>query len=342
MVKIMKKKLILAPLQGFTDATFRQVYPRHFTGFDEAMAPFIATMGQAKLKPSRIRDVLPENNPALPVVPQILGNVAEDFIFLVRYLANFGYTRVNWNLGCPHSKITKKMRGSGLLSRPDLIERFLEQVVPAIPCSLSVKVRLGRNNNQEIFDLLPIFDRYPLDEIIVHPRTGVQLYTGRADVEAFGRVQTKSHHNLVYNGDITDKEVFWDLVERFPEINGFMIGRGVLADPFLPAAIRGEVRDRSMDLARIKAFHDDLFTTYDGNLYGPSHIAGRMKGFWSYLAPSFKGGEKNLKQIFKSKNRDTYLVQTQRFFDQQIPFCPENRDEYSSIRELPKYVCFDT
>lgn len=82
-----------------------------------------------------------------------------------------------------------------------------------------------------------------------------------------------------------------------------------------------------MDLARIRAFHDDLFTTYDGNFYGPSHIAGRMKGFWSYLAPSFKGGEKLLKQIFKSKNRETYLVKTELFFDRQIPFCPGNQDE---------------
>jgi tRNA-dihydrouridine synthase len=319
----MEKKLILAPLQGFTDAAFRQVYPRHFSGFDEALAPFISTMGQARLKPSRIKDVLPENNPILPVVPQILGNVAEDFIFLARYLADMGYTRVNWNLGCPHSKITKKLRGSGLLCRPDLIDAFLEQVIPAIPCALSVKVRLGRKTPDEIFELLPVFDRYPLDEIIVHPRTGVQLYTGTADVDAFERVLARSRHPLVYNGDITDTKGFRALVDRFPEITGFMIGRGVLADPFLPAAIKGEIRDRAKDLERIKAFHDDLFTTYDGNFYGPSHIAGRMKGFWSYLAPSFPGGEKRLKQIFKSRNREAYLVQTRRFFDEQIPFCPE-------------------
>lgn len=326
----MEKKLILAPLQGFTDAVFRQVYPRHFTGFDEALAPFISTMGQARLKPSRIKDVLPANNPVLPVVPQILGNVAEDFIFLARYLADMGYTRVNWNLGCPHSKITRKLRGAGLLCRPDLIESFLDQVVPAIPCSLSVKVRLGIKSADEIFKLLPVFDSYPLEEIIVHPRTGVQLYTGRADVDAFGKVLGKTCHTLVYNGDITDMEGFHGLEDRFPGIHRFMIGRGVLADPFLPATIKGDVRDRNKDLARIEAFHDDLFKVYDGNFYGPSHIAGRMKGFWSYLAPSFQGSKKLFKQIFKSKNREAYLVQTRRFFDEQIPFSPESSSSSNS------------
>ncbi|MBI9090183.1 MAG: tRNA-dihydrouridine synthase family protein [Desulfobacterium sp.] len=320
----MEKKLILAPLQGFTDAPFRQVYPRHFTGFDEAMAPFISTMGEKRLKPSRIKDVLPENNPILPVVPQILGNVAEDFIFLTHHLADMGYTTVNWNLGCPHSKIAKKRRGSGLLCWPDQIDKFLDEVVGAIPCSLSVKVRLGRNTADEIFDLLPVFDRYPLEEIIVHPRTGVQLYTGEADIDAFGRILEKTRHNLVYNGDITGMKRFQRVEQRFPMIERFMIGRGVLADPFLPATIKGEVRDRSEDLVRIKRFHDDLFETYDHNFYGPSHIAGRMKGFWNYLAPSFKGGKKALKRIFKSKDREEYLVRARGFFKEEISFCPED------------------
>jgi len=322
----MKKKLILAPLQGFTDAAFRQVYPRHFTGFDEAMAPFISTMGQKRVKPSCIKDVLPENNPVLPVIPQILSNAAEDFIFLACYLADMGYDSVNWNLGCPHSKIAKKRRGSGLLCWPDQIDSFLDKVVGAIPCSLSVKVRLGMKKNDEIFDLLPVFEKYPLKEIIVHPRTGVQLYTGVADIDAFGLILERTNHTLVYNGDITGIKSFQVLEQRFPKIESFMIGRGVLADPFLPAALKGEVRDRSQDLARIGAFHDDLFDTYDRELYGPAHIAGRMKGFWTYLAPSFRKGEKGLKRILKSKSREEYLVQARRFLAEEIPFSPLGSD----------------
>jgi tRNA-dihydrouridine synthase B len=100
--------LIMAPMQGFTDVTFRNVYAAHFSGVDEALAPFISTMGQQRLKPTRIADVDPQLNRSLPVTPQILGNVAQDFIFLARHLAEMGHTQVNWNLGCPHSKIAKK------------------------------------------------------------------------------------------------------------------------------------------------------------------------------------------------------------------------------------------
>ncbi|MFH1156196.1 MAG: tRNA-dihydrouridine synthase, partial [Pseudomonadota bacterium] len=101
----MDSTLILAPLQGFTDAVFRTVFARHFSGIDMAMAPFIPTMGQGRLNASRIRDILPENNRNIPVIPQILGNSPEDFIHLARVIADLGYGTVNWNLGCPHSKV---------------------------------------------------------------------------------------------------------------------------------------------------------------------------------------------------------------------------------------------
>ena len=102
--------IILAPLQGFTDLTFRNVWARHFNGIDEAIAPFISTMGQQRLKPIRLKDVAPENNQHLFVIPQIMGNVATDFIFLAQRLYEMGHKRINWNLGCPHSKIAKKHR----------------------------------------------------------------------------------------------------------------------------------------------------------------------------------------------------------------------------------------
>ncbi len=123
--------LILAPLQGFTDVTFRNVYAGHFSGIDEALAPFISTMGQQRLKPSRIQDVAPEQNKGLFVVPQILGNVAKDFIFLADHLYEMGHKQVNWNLGCPHSKIAKKHRGSGLLLYPEKIDTILSELITA-------------------------------------------------------------------------------------------------------------------------------------------------------------------------------------------------------------------
>ena len=317
-----KTRLILAPLQGYTDAVFRQIYVRHFKGLDGALAPFISTMGQARLKPSRIKDVLPENNPGLTVIPQILGNVAEDFIFLARHLTGYGYDTMNWNMGCPHSKIARKKRGSGMLPWPDMVDALLDAVFGAGVCKLSVKVRLGRKDKDEIFNLLPVFEKYPLEEIIVHPRTGVQMYTGAADRDAFEQVARHTGHRLVYNGDITSKEIFDTVHRRFPQVDTFMIGRGVLADPFLPARIKGLDWEKDRELEILKLFHDELFFTYSEKFYGPTHVTGRMKGFWHYLGPSFKESRKPLKPVFKARDRESYKRAVDLFFAASPVFAP--------------------
>ena len=319
----MNVKLILAPLQGYTDAVFREIYTNYFSGLDGAVAPFISTMGEQRMKLSRIKDVLPENNPNLAVVPQILSNVAADFIFTARHLTQYGYDTMNWNMGCPHSKIAKKKRGSGMLPWPDMVDALLDEVFTAGVCRLSVKVRLGRRDKTEIFKLLPVFEKYPLKELIVHPRTGVQMYDGHVDLDAFEEVMQHTRHRLVYNGDITSPEKLGMIQRRFPEIDTFMIGRGVLADPFLPARIKGVSWDHTRELEIIRAFHDDLFDTYSKKFFGPVHVTGRMKGFWSYIGPSFKESRKPLKKLLKAKDRVAYKRAADLYFESLPVYGPQ-------------------
>lgn len=330
--------LILAPLQGVTDVVFRQVYARHFTGIDQAMAPFISTMGSRRLKPSRLKDVDPDLNTALPVIPQILGNNPDDFIYLGDYLFDMGYAQVNWNLGCPHSKIAKKLRGSGLLPHPDKIDAFLSRVIPAMKPALSVKIRLGRKAKEEIRDLIEMFNTHELDEIILHPRTGEQMYTGTADIDAFERAMKACIHPMVYNGDIVDTASWERIRQRFPEINRFMIGRGILSNPFLPAQIKGLKTDSqnpdsqnndSQMREQLKTFHTDLFNSYKQVFSGPGHLIGRMKGFWNYLGPSFENGKKPLKKLLKSTSEQDYSNRVSEFWEMNLKFCPggiDNRD----------------
>jgi len=313
--------IILAPLQGFTDVTFRNVFSEHFSGVDEAVAPFISTMGQMRLKPSRIKDVDPENNKKLFVVPQILGNVAKDFIFLADHLYEMGHKKINWNLGCPHSKIAKKKRGSGLLMYPDEIDRFLHTVLSRISNTLSIKIRLGRQSKNEIFKVLPVLNKYPLDEIILHPRTGIQMYEGTSDHDAFGSALLNCRHKLTYNGDITNLNSFYAVQKKFPQIRRFMIGRGLLANPFLAENIKG-VLDHKNQIDRIKNFHNDLFDSYQKIFSGPAHLTGRMKGFWTYLGPSFKQSRKALKTILKTRSITKYQDMVDCFFQQTLEFLP--------------------
>ncbi len=310
--------IILAPLQGFTDVTFRNVFSAHFSGIDEAVTPFISTMGQHRLKFSRIRDVSPENNKTICITPQILGNMPEDFIFLAEHLYHLGYDKINWNLGCPHSKIAKKKKGSGLLMYPEMIDAFLEKVMPEISSTLSIKLRLGRKTKEEIFSLLPILDTYPLDEIIIHPRTGIQMYKGISDHEAFSRVLVNTCHRVVYNGDITDLKSFYTVRHRFQDVQRFMIGRGILSNPFLAEEIKKIRIDRDPAL-RLKEFHDDLFESYKKIFSGPGHLIGRMKGFWNYLGPGcFEEYKKPLKNILKSNSIEKYQEKVEQIFHNSL------------------------
>jgi tRNA-dihydrouridine synthase len=316
-------RLILAPLRGFSDHIFRTVYSRHFTGFDSALAPFIPAVTANGFRPAHLRDVLPENNTGMPVEPQLLGNRPQDFIHLSHALQALGYESVNWNLGCPYPMVAKKMRGCGLLPHPEVIDAFLEQVVAEIPLRLSIKMRLGRRHAGEITALIPILNRYPLKEIVLHPRTGKQMYSGALDLDAFDSCLEAIRHRVVYNGDITGRERFAALADRFSSrVGGWMIGRGALIDPFLPAAIKGVDCPPEDALGRFKRFYDDLFDSYRREFSGPGHLLDRMKGFWTYFSQAFVDGRRIAKRIHRTRRLETCVHFVETFFAEEAKWGP--------------------
>ena len=301
--------LYLAPLRGITDVTFRNVFAHHFSGFAMAVAPFLNPQRSPSTKKKLLADLLPEDNLALGVIPQLLDNRAEDFLHLAGRLEELGYTEINWNLGCPAPMVANKKRGSGLLPYPDQIIALLDYVMPRMQAHLSIKMRLGFADPAESLALLPRLNSYPLTEIIIHPRIGKQLYRGTTNLDGFAACLEHTDHEVVFNGDITSAAVFHQLSARFPSIRRWMIGRGVLCNPLLaeeicsPAAI-----DESTRLVRIRAFHDELLTTYRARLSGPGHLIGKMKQLWLYLASSFPGQEKVLKKIKNARTEEQLLA----------------------------------
>lgn len=297
-------ELVLAPIRGITDCHFRTLFHGHFPGFDSALAPFINPQRYSRFHAGQLKDVLPEANLGLPVVPQLLHTNPEDFLFLASRLQELGYKEVNWNLGCPAPMVTKKQRGSGLLPFPDQILAFLDQVIPKLGMHLSIKTRLGLENRQELVDLLPRLDQYPLTEIIIHGRLGSQMYKGEIDRNGFGDCLECSRHPIVYNGDITSREIFNGLQQQFPTVTKWMIGRGALANPFLAGEIQGRVI--SDQRQHLKQFHDELYSCYAELLDGPAHLLGRMKQLWIYLSAFFPPEHKTWKMIKKCKTESRY------------------------------------
>ncbi len=299
--------LLSSPLQGFTDFRFRNAQNKIFGGIDTFYSPYIRLNGKLVIKPSYERDLLPENNLGLEVIPQIITNDADEFLFVAKYVQELGYKELNWNLGCPYPMVTKCGMGSGLISNPERINGILKKVHSESDIIVSMKMRLGYDTTEEILEVLPILDTYPIKNIVIHARIGKQLYKGGVHLDAFQQCIDNTRNKLYYNGDITSVAKFQEMQQRFPTIDHWMIGRGLISDPFLPNMIRAnsaEYPDNKMEL--FSKFHDTLYEIYSESLSGSTHILLKMYHLWEYFSTTFSNPHKVLKQIKKAQSIRNY------------------------------------
>lgn len=303
----MSISIYLAPLHGVTNRIFRKAYFNHFSGFDGVVAPFVLSVNTDQLKRNHFKDILPQDETGIPVIPQILGNDIATFVKTSNYLFDHGYPEINWNLGCPYPMVANKKRGSGLLPHPEVIDALLDGFFKNAKTSISVKLRLGRYEPTEILRLMPVLNRYPLKKVIVHPRIGIQMYKGTVDLGGFAAALDLCRHPVMYNGDIQNVLAFEQLRNRFPAIHEWMIGRGAIATPFLASQIKDRSNEiENSSIQKIRAFHDELYDSYREALSGPAHLLDKMKEIWTYLQRSFPDSGNGLERIIRSKSSEAY------------------------------------
>lgn len=303
----MNHTLLSSPLQGFTDFRFRNAFNKHFGGIDTFYAPYIKLNGKLEIKKAYERDLLPENNQSIEVIPQVMTSDADEFLFVADYVKKLGYTELNWNLGCPYPMVTKRGMGSGLICDFVKIENILQKVYEKSDITVSMKMRMGYENNTEILNVLPILEKFPLKNIAIHARIGKQLYRGGVDLDAFQRCLENTKHKLYYNGDITSVAKFKEMQELFPSIDHWMIGRGLIADPFLPNMIKSNSDVHPINkLKTFKEFHDTIYNEYGQALSGQHHLLLKMTSFWEYFSTTFSNPHKTFKKIKKAKSVKAY------------------------------------
>ena len=296
--------LYFAPLEGITTYPYRNLHHKYFGGVDKYFTPFLAPGPEQGMSVKEMRDVLPENNAGVPVVPQILTNQAEDFIETAKKLAEYGYEEVNLNLGCPSRTVVTKGRGAGFLEEPDRLDRFLDEIFKKREWKISVKTRIGMSEPEEFEDLLKIYNRYPLEELIVHPRVQQQFYKGHPDLDAFADAVKECKHTLCYNGDIFTTEDMEKLKKRFPEASCIMLGRGKLRNPELIDIMN--TGEKKIAAKKLRAFHDQIYQDYQEVSCGDKNVLFKMKELWCYLGTLFPDKEKQLKKIRKAEKLDRY------------------------------------
>ena len=310
-----------APLEGITGYVYRSVHHKYFPGTDRYYMPFVAPNYTKHFKTREKQDVAPENNEGLAAVPQVLSNKADEALWAVEELAGLGYEEVNLNLGCPMPTVARKKKGSGLLKYTDELDTYLDGVFSGMearpsdrpPVRISVKTRLGTDSTEEAEELVRIYNRYPISELIVHPRCQKDLYRGTPDLEAFLLVWQKSTNPVVYNGDITvpaDVERIAEMcaaaghgLPAARKLESVMIGRGFLADPSLVRQCRG---GNKINAEELSAFHDELYSRFQETLPGTKVVLSHMKELWFYMGNLFVDGDKYMKDIRRANNRFQY------------------------------------
>lgn len=304
-----------APLQGYTEAIYRNAHAACFGGVDTYYTPFVR-LDKDGFRKRDVRGIEPANNQVPHLIPQLIASSPEKAETIIALFIEKGYSEADINLGCPFPVLAKRHNGSGMLPYPEEVKALLS-LLPKYPqISFSVKLRLGWEAPDECMALVNMLNEAPLRQVTMHPRLGKQQYKGSVDLEAFAPFYDSCRHPLVYNGDILLREDIQRIAERFPRLAGMMIGRGLLANPGL-ALEYTESRTLSPDerMKKLKSMHTIVYEQYTDLLEGgDGQLLDKMKAFWEYQLPVMD--RKLAKAIHKSTNLNKYNQATLAFFSQ--------------------------
>lgn len=293
-----KKILMLAaPLQGVTDNVWRMAQHEVFGGVDAYYAPFMR-VEHGDIRRKDLRDVEPERNAGITLIPQILACSPDHSLMMVTALKEMGYNRIDINLGCPFPPIAMHRKGSGMLAYPELIEELFKALGNVEGVKFSVKMRIGWDRNDQWRDILPMMDLISPCHITVHPRTGKQQYKGELDIEQFEAILATSTWPVIYNGGLRTVEDIDQVTHRYPTLPAVMVGSGLAADPgmFAPDAKPEDYR----------RFHDLLVEGCSNQLNGgEAQLVRHLQDIWQTFMPDID--RKLFKAIRKSRTLDQYL-----------------------------------
>ncbi len=291
-----KIPVLAAPLQGVTDNVWRMAQHNVFGGVDAYYAPFMR-VERGEVRRKDLRDVEPDRNAGITLIPQILACQPDHALMMVDALKQRGYSRIDVNLGCPFPPIALHRKGSGMLAYPELAEALFTALAAVDGVEYSVKMRLGWDQPDQWRDILPLMDILKPVNIAVHPRIGKQQYKGDLDIGQFEALMAASPWPIVYNGGLRTVEDIEAVVSRYPNLAAVMVGSGLAANPgmFAPDATPDDYR----------RFHDLLVDGYTEQLNGgEAQLVRHLQDIWQTFLPGT--GHKLFKAIRKSRTLDQY------------------------------------
>lgn len=322
-------KVYFAPMEGITTWSYRRIYEKHFGQMDQYITPFLSPCQDRRFTHRELQEIMPEHNEGMQVVPQLLTCRSEDFIWAARELKQMGYEEINLNLGCPSGTVVSKRKGSGFLAYPKELDEFLARIFDELDMKISIKTRIGKERPEEFSELLSIFNRYPISELIIHPRVQKEFYKGTPHMDVFAAALRDSRNPVCYNGDLFTCSDVQRLQESFPQVQTIMLGRGLIANPALVSMLVGmagaepgapaprlEARSAGQEKnaacseadrkGRLRRFHDELYHQYQETMPGERPVLFKMKELWFYMICLFEDSERMEKKLRKAQHFREY------------------------------------
>ncbi|MBR6805678.1 MAG: tRNA-dihydrouridine synthase family protein [Bacteroidaceae bacterium] len=299
-------KIFAAPLQGFTEATWRNVHNETYGGIDTYITPFIR-IEKGEIRNKDIRDTEKKNNTVPHLIPQIIAATPDELLPIAEFIAKEGYCEADINMGCSFALQVRKQHGAGLLPHPEAVAALMKATGEMPEIKFSVKMRLGWDNKEEWRNILPILNDTPLTRITLHPRLGREQYRQPADREEFAHFYEECRHPLVYNGDLATLEEMNRTAEEFPRLEGLMVGRGLLGNPALGKEYKEQRNLSHGEKASMLAdFHNKFYQAITPRLQGNTQILSKLKPYWEYLLPDME--KRDRKAIIKASTAEKYLA----------------------------------
>lgn len=316
----------LAPLEGVTNYIYRNAYHSHFEKMDKYFTPFISTNSNTRLSAKELDEILPDNNKGQYPVPQILGNKSAEFISTANAICEYGYNEINLNLGCPSSTVVSKNKGSGFLFHTVELDRFLDEIYSQAKMKISIKTRLGKYDPDEFYELVKIFNKYPLEELIIHPRIQKDMYKNTPNLTIFSAVLDEIKAPVCYNGDIFTPGDHQNIISMYPNVENLMLGRGIIGNP----ALLGNIKKTSeAKKAVFKSFHDTLFNDYLEVMRTEQYALSKMKEIWFYMINIFEDNAQYAVRIRQCLQLNDYKTIVEALFEEKS--LQENTEGYRCV-----------